>query len=274
MLWPESIARAVCSTCCEGAECSRRILLAWICLGIGTLGLSVQAQEDSLQIRGENQTVHVFGARGSGPTAIISSGDAGWFGLGPKVADFLSQQGYFVVGFSSKAYLESFTNKGSHLGMADVSKDYATLVDWAAQGGKDKPILIGVSEGAGLSVLAASGPELKGKIVGVLALGLPQENELAWRTRDAIIWFTKKVRKEPTFQVKDVIAQVGPVPLAVIHSTGDEFVSVEDERKLFELAKDPKKLWVLTAKNHSFKGNHSELDQTILEAIAWMRQAH
>lgn len=38
--------------------------------------------------------------------------------------------------------------------------------------------LIGVSEGAGLSVLAATDPETKALVSGVIGLGLPDLNEL------------------------------------------------------------------------------------------------
>ena len=50
----------------------------------------------------------------------------------------------------------------------------------------EKPILIGVSEGAGLSVLAATDAQTKALIGGVIGLGLPDMNELGWRLKDSI----------------------------------------------------------------------------------------
>ena len=40
---------------------------------------------------------------------------------------------------------------------------------------------MGVSEGAGLSVLAATDPLTKTETLGVVGLGLPDLNELGWR---------------------------------------------------------------------------------------------
>lgn len=233
--------------------------------------LEAKAEDAVFSLRGQNQILHLYGARGGIPV-IVSSGDGGWHGLAPHIAEFLSSRGYFAVGVDSKAYLESFTAKGSHLTTSEVPKDYADIVAYAARSSTSKPVLIGVSEGAGLSVLAATSKELQPLIAGVLALGLPDENELAWRTRDAIIWFTKKVPNEPTFRVTPLISSVSPVPLAVIHSTQDEFMSVEDEQKMFALAKEPKRIWILPAKDHSFKDQRPALDKTVTEALVWMQK--
>src|SRR6266540_4113536 len=104
---------------------------------------------DSLDIRGERQTLHLYGTRG-GPAAVVASGDGGWTHLAPYVAELLSGQGYFIVGLDSKAYLSSFTRGETTLGTADVPRDFADVLDYAARGASLRPVLIGVSEGAGL----------------------------------------------------------------------------------------------------------------------------
>src|SRR5215208_3195898 len=126
----------------------------------------------TVTIRGRSQSLHVYGVRGGGTPFIVSSGDGGWIHLGPHVAEILAASGHFVIGFDVKAYLESFTGSGT-LRSEDVTGDYRVLVDFAAKGAGGKPILIGVSEGAGLSVLAAVDPQVKSAIAGVIGLGLP-----------------------------------------------------------------------------------------------------
>ncbi len=37
-------------------------------------------------------------------------------------------------------------------------------------------------------------------------------------------------------------------------------------------AKEPKKLWVVTASNHRFSGNLAEFDRRLLEALEWIGQ--
>jgi hypothetical protein len=224
---------------------------------------------DAVQIRGHAQTVHLYGVRGHDPV-IVSSGDGGWFHLGPYVAEFLSGHGFFVVGFDTKAYLESFTTRTSVLKCEDEPGDYRILADYAARGSAKKPVLIGVSEGAGLSVLAATDPTTKRSIAGVIALGLPDLNELGWRWKDSLIYLTHAAPNEPAFNVTSVIDQVAPLPLAAIHSTHDEFVGLAEVRQTLDRARLPKRLWVVEASNHRFSGNLADFDRCLLEAIQWV----
>ena len=143
-----------------------------------------QARE-RLLVRGHAQSLRLYGTRG-GPPVIVSSGDGGWMHLGPHVAETLAARGFFVVGFDVKAYLESFTSGNVTLSPADEPGDYKVLADYAARGATQKPILIGASEGAGLSVLAATDPQTKRSIAGVIGLGLPDLNELGWRWTDSL----------------------------------------------------------------------------------------
>jgi len=241
--------------------------------------LPVQAASDALSprtetlaLRGRAQTLHVYGTRG-GPAAIVTSGDGGWVHLGPDVAGFLAGEGYFVVGFDAKAYLSAFTTGAGTLSVDDVPRDYAALVDYAALGAPGRPLLVGVSEGAGLSVLAATAPEVQARVAGVVVLGLPDRNELGWHWRDSIIYVTKKTPNEPTFSACEQVGRVAPVPLAALHSTHDEFVALPEIERIMGQAREPKRLWVIEAANHRFSDNQAELQRRLKEAIAWTRSA-
>ena len=107
-----------------------------------------------------------------------------------------------------------------------------------------KPLLIGVSEGAGLSVLAASDASLHEAIAGVIALSLGDANELEWRWKDALIHVTHGVPEEPTFSV---VAKAGGVA--------------------------PTRLWVIDAADHRFSDQQPELARRLVEAIAWVLQS-
>lgn len=242
-------------------------------IALALLGLAAAPDHSTttLTIRGKAQTLQIYGARGA-PPVIVSSGDGGWIHLGPHVAETLAAKGFFVVGFDAKAYLSSFTEGKKTLTEEDVPRDYRAVVDFAAQGASERPILIGVSEGAGLSVLAATGPEVKSAIAGLIGLGLPDVNELGWRWRDAIIYLTKKAPNEPSFSAASVAQQIAPVPLAAIHSTHDEFVPLSEVQRVMDRAGGPKKLWIIEAADHRFSNNLGEFDARLLEAIAWVRQ--
>jgi fermentation-respiration switch protein FrsA (DUF1100 family) len=226
---------------------------------------------DTIVLRGHRVTLHLYGVRGS-PPVVLSSGDGGWLHLGPHVAEVLAARGYFVVGFDARAYLESFTSGTSALRMEDEPGDYRTLAAYAAQGSSRKSVLVGVSEGAGLSLLAATDPDTKPVISGVLGLGLPDINELGWRWRDALIYVTHGVPKEPTFSAAAYAGRVAPVPLAAIHSSSDEFVPVAEIERLIAGANEPKRLWIVRSSNHGFTDNLTEFDRRLFEALDWIGQ--
>jgi fermentation-respiration switch protein FrsA (DUF1100 family) len=237
-------------------------------------GATVAAKEEypsreRIMLRGHAQVLHIYGTRGATPF-IVSSGDGGWIHLGPHVAEVLAANGGFVVGFDAKAYLESFTGDAT-LRAADVPVDYKALVDFAAKGATAKPILVGVSEGAGLSVLAAVDPQIKSAIAGVIGLGLPDRNELGWRWKDSIIYLTHGAPREPGFSTAAIVAQLAPVPLAAIHSTHDEYVPAGEVHQILDRASEPKRLWLIDAGNHRFGDRLPEFDQRLLEAIGWIK---
>ena len=252
----------------------RTALAALACMAtlLGAPVASAQSTE-VITLRGHAQSLRLYGTRGN-PAVIVSSGDGGWIHLGPHVAQVLAAHGFFVVGFDVKAYLESFTSASTTLRPEEEPRDYQALAAFAARGAPGKPMLVGVSEGAGLSVLAATDPATRDMIAGVLGVGLPDLNELGWRWRDALIYLTHGVPKEPTFSTKAIVDRMGPTPFGAIHSTRDEFVPVADVQKVVDAANEPKKLWIVKASDHRFSDNLAEFDRRLLEAMDWLSQHH
>jgi len=248
-----------------------KCLILLTLLGLMTTPRGLAQSRQTVAIRGHEQTLYTYGTPQGAPV-IVSSGDGGWIHLGPHVAEFLSQQGYFVIGFDVRRYLESFTTPGATLRTEDEPGDYRVLTEVARTATGRKAILIGVSEGAGLSVLAATDPQTKVDIAGVIGLGLPDLNELGWRWKDAVIYLTHRVPNEPAFSAAAIVGRVAPVPLAAIHSTNDEFVASAEVEKVLQAANQPKRLWIVKASNHRFSDNLPEFDRRLLEAIAWVRE--
>ena len=222
-----------------------------------------------VQVRGHAQSVHLYGVTNARPV-IVSSGDGGWIHLGPHVARLLAAHGYFVVGFDVRAYLTGFTAGTATLHADEEPSDFRALSEYATRFARSKPILIGISEGAGLSVLAASDPLARRSIAGVIAIGLPDRNELGWRWKDSVIYMTHGVANEPTFSAAALVSKVSPLPLALVHSTHDEFVPLTEAQRLLGLGGEPTRMWVVPASDHRFSDNLCEFDQRLLEAVDWV----
>jgi fermentation-respiration switch protein FrsA (DUF1100 family) len=243
------------------------------CTLLQPAGAAAASITETVTIRNHPQTVYLYGTRGATPV-LLSSGDGGWMHLAPHVAELLAARGFFVVGFDVKQYLSSFTSGSETLDAAAVPGDYRILVDFAGRGAASRVVLIGVSEGAGLSLLAATDPPNKLLVTGVIGLGLPDINELGWRWQDSMIYLTHGAPKEPTFSTVKVASQLTPVPLAAIHSTHDDYVPLSEAEQVVAHASEPKRMWVIKAGDHSFSDNLPELDARVLEAIVWVAQHH
>lgn len=247
----------------------RRGIVAFAIVAATTVAARAQPQRP-LTLRGHEQFLHLYGPA-DGTPVIVSSGDGGWIHLGPHVAEWLAARGYSVFGFDAKAYLAGFTAEHSALRPYEEPGDYKVLAGVASAATGRKPILIGVSEGAGLSVLAANDPDTKAAIAGVIAIGLPEVNELGWRWKDSLTYLTHHPPNEPVFSAAGLAGGVAPLPLALVQSTHDEFVPAADTRRIFDRAAAPKQLWVIDASNHRFSDNLTEFDARLLEALEWVQ---
>ncbi|MCC7416894.1 MAG: alpha/beta hydrolase [Acidobacteria bacterium] len=247
----------------------RLLLCALVAAGlIAFAGPATAETRQTITIRGRQQTLRLYGPS-EGEPVIVSSGDGGWIHLAPHVAELLAARGFFAIGFDTRAYLSSFTSRQSTLRAEEVPGDYRVLTALATRITGRKPLLIGVSEGAGLSVLAAANPDAKRELSGVIGLGLPDLNELGWRWQDMVTYLTHRLPDEPTFSVAAIIARVAPLPLAIIQATHDEFVPREEVERLFAAAGEPRRLWIVEASNHRFSDNLPVFDLRLIEAIAW-----
>jgi len=255
----------------------RYLFLALVILSVAVPAQASGTRKVEWPLRGRDLTLTVYDPS-SAPkgTVLMGSGDVGWVGLGVSMAEDLSAQGYRVVGINVRQYLAAFTDRQNHLGVHDVPQDYRGLSDLLKRSGLlVRPVIVsGVSEGAGLAVLAAADPKNHDWIDGVIAIGLPPTAELAWRWTDAASWITKRDPEEPSFTATDFLAGVSPVPLVMIQSTKDEYVSEQDYRRYESVARPPRKLVLINASNHRFTDRRAEVRTAYFDALAWIREAH
>ncbi|HET7840337.1 MAG TPA: alpha/beta hydrolase [Terriglobia bacterium] len=236
--------------------------------------MAASSSKVTYRLRGVDQTLFYFAPQApeKNEVALVLSGDGGWHGFIIEVAAHLADAGYPTFGVDSKDYLESLS-KPKALEPAQVTSDLGELLRLAlSRSGKAHGILVGWSEGAGLGVLGGLHAGTRDSLLGVVAIGLPELNELAWRMSDAIIYITKKVPNEPTFRSQDYIAGVSPLPLMMIQSTHDDFVPEDVAKKLFEIAKEPKRQVFVQAHNHHYEGGEAEFYRALDGALDWFRE--
>ena len=227
---------------------------------------------ETITIRGHAQSLRLYGARG-GPPVIVSSGDGGWIHLGPHVAEVLAARGSSSSASTSRRISRASRPARSRCDLKTSRATTRCSPTSPRAGRRRNPILIGVSEGAGLSVLAATDPQTKRSIAGVIGLGLPDLNELGWRWKDALIYVTHGVPKEPTFSSRRrlwIASRRRPSPRSIRRGTSS--CPSRTSSRVFDAAKEPKRLWIVKASDHRFSDNLAEFDRRLLEAIAWVTQ--
>ena len=244
--------------------------LCLLALGEGT---AAAADRVNVPLRGRTITLTVYRPAGTPKgTIIMGSGDVGWVGLAVSRSQELSADGYVVVGVNVREYLSAFTAKTAHLAPSDIQRDFGELSRFLRARGLLPPpvILSGVSEGAGIAVVAASAPENHSWVSGVITMGLPQTSEIAWRWSDFTSWITKRDADEPSVEATDYLPGIAPIPLAMIQSTRDEYVRESDYRAMERAARDPKRLTLIEASNHRFTDRIPQLRRAYSDALAWI----
>jgi alpha-beta hydrolase superfamily lysophospholipase len=232
------------------------------------------AERLDFSVRGRTLALSVY-RPASAPrgTVVMGSGDVGWVGLGPAIAEDLSSRGYIVVGVNIRQYLSVFTDGKQHLSVQDVGSDYYELrAVLVREQLLVKPVIVsGVSEGAAVAILAAADRRNHQWIDGVITMGLPPTAELAWRWTDVASWITKHDADEPSFAPNEFIAAVAPLPLFMLQSTKDEYVTEADYRRFEATAKPPRKLVLIDASNHRFTDKRRELHAAYIDGLDWIR---
>ena len=257
----------------------RQVFLTIIGAALLSLSPAVSLRAESRSAVLSHETLSVDVLRGRSQRAergvvVMASGDAGWRGLAKDLGEKLADRGYDIVGLDSKVYLTAGTKRAGSLTPEAVQEDYLRLVRTARQWFPDRPIVLaGVSEGAGLSILAAADRRVAARINGVLGLGTPDTVTLAWHFWNWTVWVTHKEPDEPSVPTAPYLAALAPTPVLLVHSTHDEYVPVEVARELFAHAQEPRRMAVLEARNHAFSDARGPLLTSVLEALRWFGES-
>jgi pimeloyl-ACP methyl ester carboxylesterase len=200
------------------------------------------------------------------PLLIYATGDGGWRGKDVDVYRQLIAWGYPTAGFSAPQYVKHLKGDAETTTPARLARDYAAVIDLAEEAlmlpASTRVILVGVSRGAGLSVVAAGQRALQGSLEGVVAMGLTKEEEhVRWRRR----------RQPPSeLEIYEYLPLLGSLPIAVIQSTHDNYLPAESARALFGADTDRRQFHAIEAKNHSFADARASLYEAIRASLIWM----
>lgn len=217
----------------------------------------------TILLHGHALRLHLVNGGDPRPLVVYATGDGGWHRKDVDLFEHIARLGLPVAGFDARDYV-------THLGAptltaADLASDYARIIDRAKGGlhlAAERPVvLLGVSRGAGLAVVAAREGRLGAPLAGVVAIALTAEEEF--------------VSGEPA--PYEYLPHLGDVPVAVVQSTRDGYLPSDAARALF--GPDTPYRWFqpVQSRNHSFGGARPQLYDAVRRAFTWLlgvRSAH
>ncbi len=253
------------------------IIFLTVCLlPLAPIAQTSQSGKNTLTIRGRQVDIYFYAANKDSGEAkgkiLYTPGNAGMKRMAVTMAQTMASWGYEVYGLDVKKYLERFTGDNVKLKATDVMADYRDVAKWMTNGKAEPVMLVGWSQGAGMNLLAGAPAENKKIFSGMICIGLGPESLLGWKFSDEFADALKKMPNEPKFRSEDYLPQIAPLPLYVIQSNQDEWVTAEQAKRLFALAPQPKKFILIEATDHHFKDNVNDFYQALREGLQWIRQ--
>ena len=208
------------------------------------------------------------------PLVLYVTGDGGWRGADPLVFRTLVRWGYPSLGMEARGYLDHLGDLDETASPRRLARDYASLVARARHelglASSTKVVLVGFSRGAGLAVLAASQHSLGASVLGVVAVALTdEEGDLRLEPEGEL------PAHDPanTINPYHLLPRLGSLPVAVIQSTRDHYVTAADARRLFGADTPSRRLVAIESDGHTFAGARDKLLEALRASLRWIAGA-
>lgn len=191
---------------------------------------------------GENLHAWYLAAKTGQPTILFFHGNAGSITERIERLAYYQTQGFGALYVSYRGYGKS-TGKPTETGLVS---DALASYDWLKQKGlmAKNIIVVGESLGAAVSVRLAVQREIKALIIEApFTSTIDVAKATYW-------WLPVDFLIKDRFETIKIIDQV-KVPLLIVHGGMDEITNVDQGRKLFEKAREPKTLKIIEGVNHN-----------------------
>ena len=206
------------------------------------------------------------------PLLVYATGDGGMHRKDLDTYRHLAALGDPIVGFDARDYVKHIGAASSTTTPDRLAQDYDEIIERARTTlGVDtrRPVvLVGVSRGAGLSVVAAG--QLCDAIAGVVAVALTQEEEYVRWYRHLPL--PHQPHQAVMVDLYEYLAELGTVPIAVVQSTHDHYLPAAKAREEFGPDTSTRWLQAIEATNHNFGGAREQMYEAIRQALEWVEK--
>ncbi len=201
---------------------------------------------------------------------------------GLSLVPALHEAGYNVLLFSYRGHGESDGVRGRFTYGDGESRDVDAAVQFLSKRKGIRQIaVIGHSAGAASAILSAARNPLIGAVVALAPFNSLDE---VWQTSrpsmvpafvlEWTLWVAEHSRGFSRDNVRplEVVSEIAPRPLLVIHGTQDDRITQEQVQQLVAAASEPKTLWLVEGATHD--GIRTPvLDELLPDVIGFLNQA-
>jgi alpha-beta hydrolase superfamily lysophospholipase len=234
--------------------------------------------DDGLMLRGW----YIPAQRSDAPAVLYAPATSRDQRSGLSLTPAFHQAGYHVLLFSYRGHGVSDGQRGQFTYGDAESRDVDAAVRFLREEKDVQRIaVIGHSVGAVSAILSAARNQHVGAVVAVAPFNCVDE---VWQTNrpglvprfllDWTLWMaeTRRGFNRKDICPVDVVEQIAPRPLLVVHGTHDRRITEEQVRRLFAAAETPKALWLVEGASHSGIRNPA-LDVLAPDVIDFLAQA-
>jgi uncharacterized protein len=171
------------------------------------------------------------------------------------LVSWLPAQGYDVLALDYRGYGRS---QGA-AGVDAMHQDAEAALAWLVARGAETTgplIVFGQSIGASVAIRVAARSPLRGHVIAVIADSPFSGYRRIAREKLAEPWMTWPLQWPLSWLIGDrhaaidVVAEVSPIPLLLIHGERDVIVDASHSRRLYAAAREPKTLWLIEEGKH------------------------
>ena len=204
---------------------------------------------------------------------LFASGDGGLRFTSKTIYKHMAERNYFVAGFSS-GEATKVPKASAPLNVSAFVDDVLAMEREAGRllgVGDDTPVvLVGLSSGASMIVLAGAQPALQARMAGGVAIALTREYDhgAVPSPEPGVTEYVADERHR--IQTYPLIERMGSMPFAVIQSTSDSYVPAAESRRLMGPDTPLRRLFEVEARNHSFHGAKPKMLEELDSALKWI----
>ena len=208
---------------------------------------------------------------------VYASGDGGWFGAAVDMFRQIADAGYPAVGFSSRSFLKIERPRGALVSAAQLADEYDAIVAQArvalGLAEASSVVLVGWSRGAAFSVLVGSEPAAQRHLLGVIAIGLGEGEDLQASGEDDDDGHATAEKRRWPFDTYARIAQLDPLPCAVIQATDDNYLPAASARQLFGPDTPRRRFYTITPGTIDFPAGRRRLTRRFSTRFIGLRRS-